>query len=120
MEVDEEWPRRKPGDRRPIVHVSYGNTTLFPEGAFSSDDEPPRPLPKVTVMRAIPTSSSTPAAAALPAAAETSHCCHLQTKPSSSKKNTGKTTAYLCSHCGHEFGLRKTRDMHSKVCGQKQ
>lgn len=117
MEVDEEWPRRKPGDRRPIVHVSYGNTTLFPEGAFSSDDEPPRPLPKVTVTRAIPT-SSTPAAA-LPAAAETSHCCHLQTKPSSPKKNTGKT-AYLCSHCGHEFGLRKTRDMHSKVCGQKQ
>lgn len=114
MEVDEEWPRRKPGDPCPIVHVSYGNTTLFPVGAFSSDDEPPRPLPKVIVTRAIPT-SSTPAA--LPAAAETSHC--LQTKPSSPKKNTGKT-AYLCSHCGHEFGLRKTRDMHSKVCGQKQ
>ena len=26
-------------------------------------------------------------------------------------------TGFACRHCGHTFAMRKTRDMHSKVCG---
>ena len=26
-------------------------------------------------------------------------------------------TGFACRHCGHSFAMRRTRDMHTKVCG---
>jgi hypothetical protein len=121
--LDQEWPRRMPCDPVAIVHVSFKRSLLFPDVSSSDDDllHSSRSTISPQIARVTPLDwlGYGPSSDHEPKKIERSY------KKKDSKK-LGQTTdplttkevmsSFPCSHCGHEFGLRKTRDVHSKVC----
>jgi hypothetical protein len=129
--LDQEWPRRRSCDPLPIVHVSFRKSLLFPDVSSSDDDllhssrsTISSQIARVTPLDWLGHSSSSDHQQ------KNKTLLYRETKKASKKSGqtapptTTTTTAttkvvmssFPCSHCGHEFGLRKTRDVHSKVC----
>lgn len=139
-----DWPRSELYDVHPIVNVkSVASTRIFPEYCVNDDDAMTSPAVDVVVVvddacekapvvvRPSPAPPSEEVQLRLKAEKKkkSSSCCSgaLTTTPETAttkqqQRICCQTSSFACTVCGHEFALRKTRDMHAKTCmrGQNQ
>jgi len=140
-----DWPRSELYDVHPIVNVkSVASTRIFPEYCVNDDDAMTSPAVDVVVVVVDDACEKAPVVVR-PSPAPPSEEVQLRLKAEKKKKSSSccsgaltttpetattkqqqriccQTSSFACTVCGHEFALRKTRDMHAKTCmrGQNQ